>query len=84
MRIFLTEKCKIVTFGLKIFPENVFIQTTVYNLSVWCYEQGKQFVFQNFKNGWFLRTYGNLHLRKNLTDFEIRLKTQFKTNVNAS
>ena len=29
MRIFLTEKCKVVTFWLKIFPENVFIQTSV-------------------------------------------------------
>ena len=28
------EKCKIVTFGLSIFQENVFIQTTVYMLPV--------------------------------------------------
>ena len=53
MPTFLGEKCEIVTFGLKICMENVFIQTTVYILSVCCCELEKkqQLVFHFFKNG---------------------------------
>ena len=51
MPTFLLEKYKIVTFGLKIFPKNGFIQTTVYMLLAFCCELEKQHVFQIFKNG---------------------------------
>ena len=75
-------KCKIVTFGLKIFQENVFIQTTVYMLPVWCRELEKQLGFQIFKNGWLLSNFKNLHFRKKITDFENRFKTRFKVKKN--
>ena len=42
------RKSYIVTFGHKIFPDNVFIQNTVYILSVTYCELEKQVVFQIF------------------------------------
>ena len=70
MRTFLKEKLKIVSFGLKNFLENVFIQTTVYILSVWFCEWEKQFVFQIFKNGYLLRNFENLQFWKKIINFE--------------
>ena len=64
MSTFLGGECKIVTFGHTISKENVFIQTTVYMLSVLCGELEKQLVFQIFKNGRLLKQFENLHLRK--------------------
>ena len=48
---FSEKKCKIETFGHKLFQDFFFIQTTVYILSVCCFVLEKQLVFQFFKNG---------------------------------
>ena len=57
-----------------MFPENVFIQTTVYMLPVWCCKLEKQLVFQIFKNGWLLSNFKNLHFRKKSLILKIGLK----------